>query len=154
MVCLHRANKFCYDIAVSRVQLSIRFPKTFLFTYPSGGELNNTIVSFSEARGVKLLTQQAFNFKDCFSVQVGEDKIFQAYEYFTYCRMLKSDQKNVFSCTTQTILPLSATGLYGASMCGVNENFVYVTGGCNSEDGVMTNCHRYDSDRNQWQVMQ
>ena len=67
------------------------------------------------------------------------------------CRLLTSDQNNAFSCTE--ISPLSDSGLYEARMCMVNEKFVYVTGGCNSDDAVLANCHRYDIDRNIWQEM-
>ena len=55
IVCLQSANKFCYEIAISRVQLSIR-PETYFFTWPGGGycskHLLNTIVSYSKANGV------------------------------------------------------------------------------------------------------
>ena len=64
VVCLQYANKFCYNIAVSRVQLRVearRIP--IYFTWPNGGELSNKIVSYSLKTGVELLQQEAL--KEC-----------------------------------------------------------------------------------------
>ena len=67
--------------------------------------------------------------------------------------MLKSDQNNTaFKCIE--ISPLStAIGLYDASMCAVDDKFIYVTGGL-SDGRIVSKCHRYDIDRNQWEEMQ
>ena len=65
--------------------------------------------------------------------------------------MLTNDQNNIFICTE--ISPLGTIGLYGASMCAVNDKFVYVTGG-DTYLATVANCHRYDVDRNLWQEMQ
>ena len=65
--------------------------------------------------------------------------------------MLIGEQNNVIR--SDEITPLTDTRLVNYSMCLVNGNFVYVTGG---QSGINTvaNCHRYDIVRNIWQEMQ
>ena len=128
MVCLQSANKFCYDIAVSRVQYSIPLPKTFYFTWP-GGELVKNIISFSETRGINT-TEQSLDLKYWYSVQVGPKSLFQIYYNSTKCRMIKGDQNDQFTSTV--LAPPSDSTLYNFSICFVNAKFVYFTGGCNN----------------------
>ena len=61
--------------------------------------------------------------------------------------MLTRNENNAFSSTD--ITPLSAKELYSYSMCAVNAEFVYLTGGNSAR--VYANCHRYDINRNQWE---
>ena len=49
IICLQSANKFCYSIAVSRIQLSLRFDGPFYFTWHHEGKLSKSILSFSMA---------------------------------------------------------------------------------------------------------
>ena len=76
--------------------------------------------------------------------------MFQYSDGLTKCRMLTRDQNNVFSCTE--ISSLSDTKIFNPSMCAVNAKFVYVTGG-RSDYATVSNCHRYDINRNLWQDM-
>ena len=66
--------------------------------------------------------------------------------------MLRNDHNNTFSCTE--IAPLSLKPLYNASMCLVNDKFIYVTGGVNLISESVAKCHRYDIDGNRWEEMQ
>ena len=61
IVCLQSANRFCYSIAVSRVQLIIRIERTVYFTWADGDSelLKNRLILYSERTGVKLLKQKA-----------------------------------------------------------------------------------------------
>ena len=116
VVCLQSANKFCYSIAVSRVQLSISTKTPIYFTFPSSeSTFRISIITFSEATGVKLIHQQGLDLKLWYSVQVSRNQIFQTNSDLFECRMLTRDQDNAFSCTE--ISPLSAKGLYNASIC-------------------------------------
>lgn len=88
-ISLQSVNRFCYNIAVSRVQCRISNERRIYFVWPSAGSLSKAIVSFSETSGVKLLTQnsleaaegpsnsntprQAFDFKGWCSIQVGRN---------------------------------------------------------------------------------
>ena len=65
--------------------------------------------------------------------------------------MLTRDQNNTFSCT-EISPPSSLKRLYSQSMCLVNSKFVYVTGG--ALPNSVSNCRRYDTDRNLWQEIQ
>ena len=103
IVCLQSANKFCYDKAVSRVQHRIPLPETFFFIHLILGSLSDVIVSFSQATGVKILTDKERNFFSIGCIQVGRYQIFQAdlYADFRICRMLRSDRNNASSCCTK-----------------------------------------------------
>ena len=96
-VCLQSTNKFCYNIAVSRVQISLSTDQLVYFTWPNGGKLSEHIIAYSETTQIKLLQLekqkfvkdldtnsniQSFEFTAWNSCQVGKNLIFQAYEGF------------------------------------------------------------------------
>lgn len=60
ILCLQITNKFCYEIAVSRVQYTMQLRMAINFTWPNGGYLTNNVISYSDAGGaVKLLKQKS-----------------------------------------------------------------------------------------------
>ena len=61
IVCLQSANKFMYEIAVSRFQRIIRFRGPLYFTWAADGILNNSILQYSQAFGLSLLDQESQN---------------------------------------------------------------------------------------------
>ena len=168
VVCLQSANKFCYDIAVSRVQYSILTETKTYFTWPTReSQLNGAIVSYSESSGVRLITQEAleadfsnpdapkqdFDFLIWGSLQVGKSKIFQAYQDLTKFRMLIKNDDNVFIYKEVSPIP-NYLRLHASSMCAVNAKFIFVTGGSQGfASDALANCHRYDIDKNIWHMM-
>ena len=70
--------------------------------------------------------------------------------------MLTMDQNNELGYTVKrrTILRVEGLSMTRASMCGVNDKFVYVTGGYSMKLGRrVAKCFRYAFDSKVWQEM-
>ena len=63
--------------------------------------------------------------------------------------MITCDKNDLF---TSTLLATPPRYIDDASICLVNAKFIYLTGGFNGRV-VVANCHRYDIERNLWQMM-
>ena len=98
-------------------------------------------------------SDNAYDFNKWYSCQVDRNSVFLAFHGLTRCRMLtKSAPNSIFSCLE--VSPLSKKELLAHSMCVVNAKFIYITGGYCANWHSVSNCHRYDIDRNLWQEMQ
>ena len=65
-------NKFAYDVAVSRVQVSIRFKNPIYFTHFRRDK--SFLLSYERGnRSVKLIDDDCFDFKEALTLQIGCD---------------------------------------------------------------------------------
>ena len=163
IVCLQSTNRFCYNIAVSRVQLSIRPEVPLYFTWHVGA-LSKKLISYSEKTGIQLLTQKAarehpitesFDFSNCDSCQIDKDSLFLAEFGFNKCRILSKNDNNMEVFTSRpTAAPPTPSDdrLENYSMCcAIDAKFIYVTGGLTENLISKADCHRYDIGGDQWQ---
>ena len=126
-ITFQQANKFAYDVAISRVDTRINLFRNAYFTWSDGGRLDKTILK------VNLSTMQTQELKcpksnrNWVSVQVGYRSIYQQYDnQFNQFRQL-SEHNGVISVHKKT-KPLRGGGM-GAALCNFNDKSLVLTGG-------------------------